>query len=238
MSTLLGNAALWPFLAVGAMLLAAFQASLYWATTIAAPSDLGKPSKRWRPKLLMGMVPAALLGLYISEGNPQALLPVDEARYEASMQNSVQQLAQRLRGSPKDDSGWMMLARSQTALGHYDEAANAYEQAKALAWNDPSLLVSWAEVRLLANQRSFDARTREVIGRAAALAPGNPEVLLLIGLEALDRDDRHAARTALEALRAHYPASSPDLEAVESALEALKQGRNPQKVDPTDTETR
>lgn len=237
MNAVLGNAATWPFLAAGVMLLAAFMASLYWAL-LGARSPLDEPGQCRRFKLLLSVVPAAMLGLYISEGNPKALISVDEAQYEAGMQGSVRQLAERLRAAPKDENGWLMMARSQTALGHYAEAANAYERAKEISWSNPSLLVSWAEVRLLANQRSFDARTQEIIGRAATLAPSNPEVLLLIGLAALDRDDLISAREALAALHAHYPAGSPDLVAVEAALVALKQGRNPRNVDYSNTGTR
>ena len=236
MNTVLANAATWPFLAAGVTLLAAFLASLYWAT-LGARSAVNEPGQCRRLKLLLSVVPAALLGLYISEGNPQALLPVEEAQYEAGMQSSVRQLAERLRAAPKDENGWLMMARSQTALGHYAEAANAYEQAKEIAWSNPSLLVSWAEVRLLANQRTFDTRTQEIIGRAAIMAPSNPEVLLLMGLAALDSDDLDSARKALEALRAHYSPGSPDLVAVEAALAELKQGRNPRNGDHPNTES-
>lgn len=221
MNTILASAAIWPFLAAGLGLLAAFQASLYWAS-LSSPAPSNKASKRKQTLLLMLVLAAALVGLYVSKGNPQALLPADEAKFEASMKNSIQQLAARLRSSPKDEEAWLMLARSQTAMGRYAEAAQAYEQAKGLAWSNPSLLVAWTEVRLLANERQFDARTQELIGQAAILAPNHPEVLLLVGLEALDRGDHPAARAALLALRGHYPAGSPDLEAVETALATLK----------------
>lgn len=221
MNTFLANAAIWPFLAAGAGLLAAFQASLCWASW-GSPAASNNAGKRKPTLLLMLVLAAALVGLYAVKGNPQALLPTDEAKFEASMENSIHQLAARLRGSPKDDVAWLMLARSQTAMGRYAEAAQAYEQAKGLAWSNPSLLIAWAEVRLLANERQFDARTQEVIGQAAALAPTHPEVLLLVGLAALDRGDHPAARAALLALRGHYPAGSPDLEAVETALATLK----------------
>lgn len=242
MNALLDKAAAWPLLAAALCLLAVFQASLYWASLEDPPGDANGRRKRWPltlpMTLLMTLLPMAMLGLYLSKGNPEALLPADDAKFEASMQDSVRQLAQRLHAAPQDDQGWLMMARSLTTLGRYEEASKAYEQARAIAWEQASLLVSWAEVRLLANQRSFDARTQEIVDRAAALSPTSPDVLLLIALGALDRNDQGAARAALEALRAHYPNGSPDLEAVEAALESLKQGRNPRGASTRDVETR
>jgi cytochrome c-type biogenesis protein CcmH len=208
------------FLVLGLLLLAAFEASLYWAAAATVYRNGGQ--SRWLVKLLMVLMPVVVTALYLVQGEPQALrVGSDDAQYEASIQKSVRQLEERLRITPRDENGWLVMARSKTALGQYREAAQAYEKAKALIWNSPSVLVGWAEVRLLANDRKFDQRAQEIVGRASTLAPDNPEVLLLKALAALDRGDHRNAQTALQALRAHYPSGSADREAVESALDFL-----------------
>lgn len=223
MNSLLESPATGLFVAVGLLLVLGFQASLYWAAS--TTPELPSKSRPWLNRLAMFLIAPAVCALYLAQGSPSSLNSIQPtAQHDADMQRSVKRLEDRLRSAPKDEEGWLMLARSQTALGHYQTAAEAYKNAKPLVWNKPALLIAWAEVQLLAHDRQFDETAYAVINRAWALDPDNPEVLLLHSLACLDRGDHQAARAALQSLRLHYPAGSPDLEAVDAAIQAMEKG--------------
>lgn len=129
-----------------------------------------------------------------------------------------------------------MLARSYKVLGRHADAAQAYEQAAAVAQHDPDLLADWIETRVLAQDGRFDTRARELLAQAEAAWPQHDGVLLLTGLAALDRGDAPQARRVFERLRELWPEGHPDREAVDLALARLAQGLDPrQPVRPAQT---
>src|SRR5439155_348967 len=76
--------------------------------------------------LALGLaIPVCALAVYLSVGNPSAVLPqaagganphsMTKAQFEAS----VARLAARLKDNPEDGEGWTMLARSYAILGRF-----------------------------------------------------------------------------------------------------------------------
>jgi len=95
-------------------------------------------------------------GLYLGLGSPDALdAGHQQARANpfnsnsasagrsgtslASVGNLVDGLRSRLEQEPDDAGGWLLLARSYEHLGRYQDAADAYEQAKFLGKADSDL---------------------------------------------------------------------------------------------------
>ena len=102
---------------------------------------------------------------------------------------------------------------------------------------DPELLADWIEARILADDHHFDARSRELLAQAMALAPEHPAVLMMRVLAALDRGDATAARQGLKRLSAQYAPGSADRQALDEALRRLDAGEDPRAA-PRDARTR
>ena len=138
----------------------------------------------------------------------------------------VERLANRLKEHPEDMDGWIMLARSYQALGRDADAEAAYEHAQERVVQDSALLVPWIELRLKLSHRKFDARTHELVERAAALSPDDPGVLLLRALAAFDRGDKAGAQTLANKLRERFPPGTSERQALDTALDKMMPGAN------------
>jgi cytochrome c-type biogenesis protein CcmH len=66
------------------------------------------------------------------------------------MNEAVGRLAAQLRAHPDDLTGWLLLARSELSLGHYQKAAEAYRHAVDLSGRRPEILGDWGEAQVLA----------------------------------------------------------------------------------------
>jgi cytochrome c-type biogenesis protein CcmH len=131
----------------------------------------------------------------------------------------VERLASHLKEHPEDMNGWIMLARSYSVLGRDAEAATAYEHAQTQVMQDSALLTRWIQLRLQLSQGKFDARTHELVDRAADLAPDDATVLLLRALAASDRGDKAGAQALADKLRQRFPPGSPERQNLDAALE-------------------
>lgn len=136
-----------------------------------------------------------------------------EGGEQASVEEMVARLAQRLEQNPDDPRGWAMLGRSYFVLQRYAEASQAYGRANALTeQREPELLVGEGEALALANDRDLRGRPRELFDAALAIAPDDGKALWYAGLAAAQAGDRDVARTHWQALsRRELP---PDLRAV------------------------
>lgn len=137
--------------------------------------------------------------LYLALGNPAALAPrapqAAAARDDAhGLQNEqirgmVERLAARLAENPEDLNGWVMLARSYSAMGRFDEAARAYREAAKRAPADAPLLADYADVLAMAQGRSFDGEPDRLIARALQADPAHIKALALAGSSAFGRKE-------------------------------------------------
>ena len=134
------------------------------AETEAAPADArARGSSAWRRRawaLGLGLcIPALAAGVYASLGSPglpgrpfaEIERPAATAQAAATISESVEQLAARLRSDPGDLDGWVLLGRSYVVLQRYPEAADALRQAAALSGDDPDVLGMLGEAVVWAN---------------------------------------------------------------------------------------
>ncbi len=214
----------WLFMAATMLIVGGFSASLYWAGAGRREGLL-----RGQGIALILTVPLAVGLLYAIRGEPAALNAPSAATHadENALPEAEQRLTERLQQQPNDTDGWLMLARTRGALGHYKEAAEAYEHAASRAMDDPEVLNAWIQARLLAADQHFDARTTELLARARAIAPDHPDVLSFSALEAIERGDGASATTDLRALSRHFEPDSPELKDIDTALEKLSRGEDP-----------
>ena len=93
----------------------------------------------------------------------------------------VDSLAEKMQQNPSDPKGWILLARSQNALGRYADAAKSYERAVALLPNDAQVLADYADVTVMIQDGRFDGKPLALIKQALQIEPNNMKALALAG---------------------------------------------------------
>ena len=118
-------------------------------------------------------VPVLAGMLYSKLGNPDAIDPKmreampatspygDETNMAQQIEMMVGKLSQRLQEKPQDIEGWVMLGRSMSVLGRYEEAVMAYERAAQFAGDDPNVLTDYADAIAMATGLKLAPLSRE-----------------------------------------------------------------------------
>ena len=178
----------------------------------------GASGKRTALFLLFAL-PLAAAGGYALLGTPQALDPAaTQARVSpGEIDAMLQKLVDRLKANPDDPQGWLMLARSYKVLGCYAESAEAFGRVGPTLEQEPALLADYAEV-LVQHSGTFTGKPNELIARALALAPNEPQVLFIAGAAANEREDFAAVADYWGRLLLQLEPGSEDARAVEQAV--------------------
>ena len=168
---------------------------------------------------LLFVLPLIAAGGYALLGTPQALDPANtQARVSPQqIDGMVQKLVDRLKANPDDPQGWLMLARSYKVLGRYAESAEAFGRVGPMLEQEPALLADYAEV-LVQRSGTFAGKPNELIARALALAPNEPQVLFMAGAAANEREDFAAVADYWGRLLLQLEPGSEDARAVEQAV--------------------
>lgn len=179
---------------------------------------------------ILGAVAAALaFVVYLAIGSPNLLtVPVAgntaSAPQEAAVQNMVAGLAARLQSDPRDLRGWLMLGRSYAVLGESKKAADAYERARQLKPDDPTIALSEAAA-LLADRKIEDPvpeRAVALLKSVTAKEPDQPMALWFLGLAAAQQRNFAAARIDWQHLLRVIPTDAPERATVTEALNAIQ----------------
>ncbi|TMH93626.1 MAG: c-type cytochrome biogenesis protein CcmI [Betaproteobacteria bacterium] len=175
--------------------------------------------------LALGLaIPICALAVYLSVGNPSAVLPqaagganphgMTKAQFEAA----VVRLAARMKDNPEDAEGWTMLARSYAVLGRFGEASEAYAKAAARMPRDAQLLADYADALAMAQGRTLQGEPEKIILRALAIDPDNVKALLLAGTAAFNRSDPRAAIRHWERVLGLLPKESDMIQRVQASI--------------------
>ena len=192
------------------------------------------PAPRPSARLLIGLC-ACVIGLavagYAWKGSPGlkpvAAAPVDadEQAARKQIEGMVDKLAQRLTEKPDDATGWLMLGRSYSVLGRFDDALPAYAKAVALRGNDASMLADYADALAVKNSGQATPETDALVTRALAIDPKHLKALALAGTSAFERADYAGAVRYWETMAQGLPPESPDTPRLQASLaEARKRG--------------
>jgi cytochrome c-type biogenesis protein CcmH len=132
-------------------------------------------------------------GIYkhVSTWDPQAAHRADEG------QRVVAELAARLKKSPDNVEGWLLLGRSYMVLGEYEQGRDAYHEAFVRTPEpDSELKIAYAEAQVLAERSVPTGEARKLIEEVLEAEPSNPKALYYGGLAALEdgREDVVKAR--------------------------------------------
>lgn len=165
-----------------------------------APRESVVAADRRRPWLAVAMavaIPLLSIGLYramgtpdAASGQPQAATPgANHAVTPDQIQAMVIKLAQRLQDNPSDGEGWLMLARSYSALGRFPESAAAFGRAAGLLPPNANMLADYADTLAMAQGRKLQGDPEKIIAQALAVDPRNVKALALAGSVAFERQN-------------------------------------------------
>lgn len=169
----------------------------------AVPATRGGPLRRPLVAGLIGLLlPAVVISLYLYLGEPAALgggkpaaMAQDGSHALGPQQIAamVDRLAEKLQEHPDDGDGWLMLARSYTAMGRFPEGAAAYGRAVNLLPPDGQTLADFADTVAMAQGRSLLGEPEKIVRRALQVDPNNIKALALAGTIAFERQNYPAA---------------------------------------------
>lgn len=172
-------------------------------------------------------VPLLALLLYLPLGNLAALRPQqgDDAHGlgQAQIDAMVTRLAARMEKNPQDVKGWVMLARAQAVLGHFDEASAAYAKSVALVPDDAQLLADYADALAMAHGARLAGEPEKLVERALRADPDNAKALSLAGTIAYENRDYALAVKHWQRLRDSLPASSEFAESIQRSIDEAKE---------------
>lgn len=191
-------------------------------------------------------VPVASFLIYAKVGSPDALrisdivahsAPAQAAGPDAPMSDKqiiamVDTLAQKMQEKPDDPKGWILLARSQTALGRFPDAVVAFERATALLPNDAALFADYADATVMAQEGNFAGKPQALIQKALALDPNHPKALALAGTSALRLGNRPESLKHWNKLKSLVAKDSDDYRQVESIIAEVESGTGPVPAPP------
>ncbi len=206
---------------------------------VTAPVTAAVPAKR--PWILAGLLAVAVgisaFAMYRSIGTPAALqmdtalpAPAPAAGRDAPLSDMqilamVDSLAKKMEANPSDPRGWILLARSQAALGRMPEAVQAFERASKLVPGDAQLLADYADATVMLQQGNFEGKPMVLIKQALKAEPNNMKALALAGTAEIKAGRRDAALKYWEKLKTLVAKDSDDYREIENIIADVKSGK-------------
>lgn len=139
----------------------------------------------------------------------------------------VDKLAEKMAQNPGDPKGWILLARSQSALGRHAEAVAAYERAIKLLPKDAQLFADYADVVVMTQQGRFEGKPQALIKTALKLDPNNLKALALAGTAELRMGNRAGSLVYWNKLKGLVARGSDDEKQVQAIIAEVESGRIP-----------
>ncbi|MGP1676204.1 MAG: c-type cytochrome biogenesis protein CcmI [Burkholderiales bacterium] len=183
------------------------------AVRVAAPVTRSKVA----PIAVLVAVPLVAIAAYMVLGNPQGL---DAAKASVAqgaphglsqeqIESMVARLAKHLEDNPDDAQGWVMLARTYTALTRFDEAVGAYAKATARFPQNAQLLADYADSLAMTQGQTLTGKPEELIQRALQADGNNLKALALAGTAEFEKQDFAKAVDYWRRMLPLLPADSP-----------------------------
>lgn len=155
---------------------------------VAALTPVLRPLWRESPRFVVSGIALMAIGtlvLYRLVGAPAGLDPQSRqaAAVPANLDEAIAELRTALQRDPGQVEGWMLLGRSLAGQQKYAEAADAYAKAVKLQPDQPEVLVSAAQARMLAaGGRAPDETTLAWLRQALALQPEHQRARWFLGV--------------------------------------------------------
>jgi cytochrome c-type biogenesis protein CcmH len=189
--------------------------------------------RSWAAVLAVAVtVPLVSVLLYLGIGNPSALDPAKQqagaesaphAMSREQMDVLVGRLAQRMEANPGDGPGWIMLARSYSAIGRWGDAAAAFAKAEALFPQDAQLLADYADTLAMAQGQRLQGKPEALVQRALKADANNLKALALAGTVDFEKGDY---AKAIAYWKRMLPLLPPDSEMGNSVRSSIQEAQD------------
>jgi cytochrome c-type biogenesis protein CcmH len=205
----------------------------------AAPRN---PSRAVALVVVAAVVPIGALAVYLSVGSPtEPSHPFDPARAAAHAQAEVRaremaalvdKLAKRLEQEPDNLQGWLILARSYTAMQRNAEAAEAYRHAYELSGKDATYAADYGESLVAAAEATVTPEAETLFEQALTADPSEPRARFYLGLARAQAGQAREAIAMWRSLEIDSPAGAQWLPAVREMIRSVgaDAGIDPQSV--------
>jgi len=210
----------------------------------AEPAVQDGQSGRWAVALFVPLIPLLAVVLYqqlgagdllkkIETGQVQQAKSGDGSAAPHDIEEVVAKLAERLSEQPDNLEGWVLLARALSRMQRFQEAANAYKQARRLAGDQPDLLIDYADMLVSANGGRFSDEVGQLLQTALQQQPEHIKGLWLMGHWKYQRgDNRGAIENWQQVARQLPPGNEEDAAAIKQQIQ-LAQARMTDDADTT-----
>ena len=192
-------------------------------------------------------IPLSAVFLYLSIGDTRGLLPQAQLASATQMQSAnaaegpaghpefssvLENLIARLNNNPDDIEGWVMLGRTYTIMGRFDEATETYAKLVDLVPDNPQILSDYADVLAMSNQGVLAGEPAELIHQALRIDPEYPKALALAGTVEFEQKKYNDAANYWERLLAVIPAESELAQSVNESIAEAKSLASNGQVEP------
>ena len=145
--------------------------------------------------IVCALIPILAVGIYLMIGSPNAVnvdsLPLADTTLSSEMQPDVDtmlaQMKEQLKDRPDDVRGWTLLANALMGTARYAEAVEAYRVLISLQPDNPEILIRLADAIAMTQNGVLAGEAEQLITRALALSPDQPQGLWLYGIAAEQR---------------------------------------------------
>ncbi len=165
------------------------------------------------------LVAAGAGGLYVFLGHPdlpdlpsagRGAEPRDpDAKAHRDLASSEAHLEEKLKANPNDASGWVLLARTASALNDWEKAGDAYRHALALTDNRPDVGAAYGEMLVLAADGIVTPTAHDTLKAVLARDPDNPAARYYLALADQQAGNTEAAIDAWQKLAGEQAPDSP-----------------------------
>jgi cytochrome c-type biogenesis protein CcmH len=164
---------------------------------------------------------------FVSRNVPQQTASAaPSASKNVTMLNAVSSLSKRLKKSPNDVQGWVLLGRSYMAMERVDDAVLAFKRAMDLGGKPPDVASDYAEAMVIAANNIVPVEARDVFARVLTTDPYNTKARFYLGVDQVQRGNFKGAIQAWTDLIAVSPPGAPWISQVQTQIEKAAQSGN------------
>jgi cytochrome c-type biogenesis protein CcmH len=181
------------------------------------------PASGRSPRLALALaltLPAAAALIYLALGRPEvpdrpyAARGPERALASANgrhkdLDQAVATLVEKLKANPQDDANWLLLARTEAALDHWQKSAEAYREAIRLTKGRSDVTSAYGEMLVMAADGIVTPRAREAFTATLGRDPEDVAARYYLALADAQEGKAQAAIDAWQKLAAATPADSP-----------------------------
>jgi cytochrome c-type biogenesis protein CcmH len=141
------------------------------------------------------------------------------------MRDAAARLEQKLRADPANAGGWVLYARTESMLGDWQKAADAYRHAIDLGQKDSEVLAAYGEMQVMAADGIVSPAAHDTFAAALAADADNGVARYYLALGESQAGDGHKAVAAWLELAAGLPENSSMRQAIAGRIvQAAKNG--------------